>query len=171
MILDLVRTTLHTAITTPIGDGFAALRVPKGLARRLNITFGSPLCSGEELEKRKNARTRLKSLRGGASARNAPRREAATAAAREAAPVMVYFEKERNVRELVRIEELLKAKNIAYTRLDVTGDEATTNFVMREAKCESDDLPVVFVAGVSVGNYAALVAADVSGDLAKAINA
>jgi hypothetical protein len=40
---------------------------------------------------------------------------------------------------------------------------------MREAGCERDDLPVVFVASRPIGNLEALVRADVSGDLARAI--
>jgi hypothetical protein len=160
VILDLVRSTLHQAITTPVGDDFMALRVPKDLARRLNVTFGSPLCSAEDLEKRKNARTRLAKLRGVASK---------TPLAREPAPVMVYFEKDRGTRELARVEELLKAKSIKYQLLDLAGDEATMNFVTRTAGCKDDDLPVVFVAGAAVGDYRKLVEADVSGELAKAI--
>ncbi len=62
------------------------------------------------------------------------------------------------MRELVRIEELLSAKSYAWTRLDVAGDEATLDFVMREAACERDDLPVVFVANRVIGNFEALVA-------------
>ena len=73
------------------------------------------------------------------------------------------------MRELVRIEELLGAKGYAWTRLDVAGDEATLDFVMREAACERDDLPVVFVADRVIGNLEALVRADVSGELAHAI--
>ena len=160
MIIDLVRTTLHTAITTPKGDQFLALRVPKDLARRLNVTFGSPLCAAAELEKRKNARVRLDKLR------TAPVK---VAVEREPAPVMVYFEKDRNPRELGRIEELLKAKAIKYQLLDVAGDEATMAFVTRAASCEEDDLPVVFVAGAAIGPFPRVVEADVSGELAKAI--
>jgi glutaredoxin len=160
VILDLVRTTLHTAITTPKGDSFTAVRVPKDFARRLNITFGSPICSAAELEKRKNARVRLAKLR------TSPVKAAVV---REAAPVMVYFEKDRNARELGRVEDLLKAKGIEYQRLDVAGDEATMAFVTRAAGCKEDDLPVVFVAGSSIGTYPRLVEADVSGELASAI--
>jgi hypothetical protein len=83
--------------------------------------------------------------------------------------VTVYFEKDRNARMLSRIEEALGAKNIAFTKLDVSGDEATMQFVTRTAKCEEDDLPIVFVASTPVGGYEALVAWDVSGELTKAV--
>lgn len=167
MLVDSLRDSLYRVITTPRGDGFAPVRIQKDLARRLNMTLGSPLCSRQESEKRREAARRLAQLRrgdghaGGATANAAPR---------EAAPVMVYFEKDRNVRELGRVEELLAAKSIAFTRLDVRGDEATLDFVMREAKCKEDELPVVFVAGTAIGGYAALVAADVSGELARRVS-
>jgi hypothetical protein len=83
---------------------------------------------------------------------------------------MVYFEKDRGTRERTRIEDLLTSKSIPYQLLDLTGDEATMAFVTRTAGCKDDDLPVVFVAGAPIGGYAALVDADVSGALAKAID-
>ena len=163
MLFDLVRTTLHRAITTPVGEGFAPVRIPKDLARRLNVTLGQPLCSTEQLATRRAADARLDGLR--ATRGQAKKVEAV----KLAAPVMVYFEKDRNARELERVEELLKAKSIVYQRLDVAGDEATMRFVMRTAGCKEDDLPVVFVDGAAIGGYRDLVTADVSGALAKAI--
>ena len=82
----------------------------------------------------------------------------------------IYFEKDRNARELTRIEELLQAKGYAFQKRDVAGDEATLDFVMRTAKCKADELPVVFVSTDPVGNYQALVAADVSGTLAAKVH-
>lgn len=168
MLLDFVRTTLHHAITTPAGDKFPPLRFQKGIARRLNITFGQPLCSKEQLSARRAAEERLAKLRAG-RANGKVATDPATTTTRVAAPVMVYFEKDRNARELGRVEELLKAKAIVYQLLDVAEDEATLKFVMNTAKCEEDDLPIVFVAGAPIGDFRELVAADVSGELAKAI--
>jgi glutaredoxin len=159
-MLDPLRTGLYKIITTPVGDGFLPLRVPKVLARRMNMFFGSPLCSAGELGRRRAAQRRLEDLRAGGENRPLER---------EPAPVTVYFEKDRNARMLSRIEETLTAKKIAFTKLDVSGDEATMQFITRTAKCEEDDLPVVFVASTPVGGYEALVAFDVSGDLAKAV--
>ncbi len=88
---------------------------------------------------------------------------------REPAPVVVYFEKDRNQRLIERVQELLASRGIAYRALDVTGDEATMAFVMREAKCEEDDLPIVYVAGVPVGGYNDLVEWDVSGKLKTSV--
>lgn len=162
-MLDLVRTSLHRVLTTPRGDALLAVRVPKDLARRVNVMLGEPLCSRDELSRRRSARERLEALRGGSAAPADARRE------RAAAPVMVYYERERNARLLGRIEEALEAKGIAYTLLDVAGDETTKDFVMREAKCKEDELPIVFVAGTAIGGYEALVAFDVAGKLEAAV--
>jgi len=158
-MLDPLRTGLHKILTTRVGDDFLPIRAPKVLARRVNMFFGSPLCSAEDLAKRRAARKRLRELRAGD----------ARPIAREPAPVTVYFEKDRNFRMLSRIEETLSAKKIAFTKLDVSGDEAMMQFITRAAKCEEDDLPIVFVASTAVGGYDALVAWDVSGELAKAV--
>lgn len=160
-MLSRLRDVLYRAITTSRGDSLAAIRLPKELARDINITLGTPLAPREELAKRARAGVRLNELRAaGTAARHAP--PAAT-------PVFVYFERDRNVRELGRIEELLAAKGIAWTRLDVAGDEATLSFVTVKAKCEADDLPVVFVADAPIGGYEALVRVDVSGELARLV--
>jgi len=168
---DFVRTSLHRAITTPALDGIPPLRVGKGLARRLNVTLGQPLCSATDLEARRAAEARLAALRTKrADATSRAAHEAPAAAApRVAAPVMVYFEKGRGTRELAKLEDLLKAKAIVYQLLDVAGDEATMTFVTRAAGCKDDDLPVLFVAGTAIGTYNTVVDADVSGTLAKAI--
>ena len=88
---------------------------------------------------------------------------------REPAPVVVYFERDRNQRLIERVRELLEAKQIPFRALDVSGDAATLAFIVREAKCEEDDLPVVFVAGVPVGGFNELVDWDVSGKLQTAV--
>lgn len=88
---------------------------------------------------------------------------------REPAPVVMYFEKDRNQRLIERTRELLDAKQIPFQALDVSGDAATIAFIVREAKCEDDDLPVVFVAGTPVGGYNELVDWDVSGKLKTAV--
>ena len=165
-MLDLVRTSLHRALTTPTGDGFLPVRLPKDLARRFNTLLGEPLCSDAELQRRRQGRAKLEELKktgnsvGTASAVTTPTLQA---------PVMVYFEKDRNARMLGRIQETLDAKQIKYTLLDVAGDAGTRDFVLREAKCKDDDLPIVFVASTPIGGYNDLVDWDVSGRLAKAL--
>jgi hypothetical protein len=166
-MLDQVREALYRAITSPRGDFLLPVRVQKDLARRLNLVLGSPLAPKEELHRRREALSRLASLR---SARGSGGLGVAETQA-EQAPVMVYFEKDRNARELTRLEETLSAKQITYKLLDVAGDEAALDFVMREAHCEKDDLPIVFVAGSAIGGFRKLVEADVSGELHKALYA
>ncbi len=158
-MLDRVKDALYRVMTTPQGDSLAPVRIPKDLARRLNAALGRPLAPLAELEKRERARARLAELR--AAGTTGPARQA------EQAPIVVYFEKDRNVRSVTRIEELLGAKGYTWKRLDVAGDEATIDFVMREAGCEQDDLPIVFVASKVIGPLEALVRADVSGELAR----
>jgi hypothetical protein len=165
-MLDRVRDVLYRAMTASVGDSVAPLRIPIDLARRLNATLGRPLAPLSELEQRGRSRARLAELR---AARGAGR-PAAVATARPGveAPILVYFEKDRNVRELTRIEELLGSRGYAWKRLDVTGDDSTIDFVLLKAGCKRDDLPVVFVADQAIGPFEALVRADVSGDLARA---
>jgi hypothetical protein len=158
-MLERVRDALYRAMTGPAGDALAPVRVPKDLARRLNATLGRPLAPLDELAKRARGRERLAELRaqhgaGAAESKTAP------SAKKVAAPVLVYFEKDVNVRELLRIEELLGAKGHAWTRLDVAGDEATLDFVMRAAECERDDLPVVFVSSPVIGTARGSAAAE-----------
>jgi len=86
-----------------------------------------------------------------------------------AAPVMVYFEREKNQQALEDITQLLSSRGIAYKALDVRGDAATIAFIVREAKCTDDDLPIVFVAATPVGGHEALAAWDASGKLRTAV--
>jgi hypothetical protein len=162
-MLDLVRTSLHRILKSQLGDGLLPVRLPKDLARRANMALGEPLCSAGELSRRRQASQRLAELR-------AQARAGVPTAARPAvqAPVTVYFDKERNARLLGRVKELLDGKAIAYTALEVDG--ATLAFVMREARCKEDDLPIVFVASTPVGGYNELVDWDVSGKLAAALS-
>jgi len=159
-MLERLKATLHQAITTERGDRVAPLRVSKNLARRLNVTLGSPLDSAEGLEARRTAQAKLTELR--AAPAKVERTKVAT-------PITIYAEKGRNARMLARAEELLAGKGYAYRVLDVTDDEATMTFVTRKASCQPEDLPVIFVGPDVLGGYAALVEADVDGSLAKAV--
>lgn len=161
MMIDRVRTSLHRAITSPLGDGFVGVRLPKDLARRANVALGSPLCSKSELERRRKGAAKLEELKRSKAPGSKIERDRAT--------VMIYFEKDRNARMLQRMKDALEAKGFAYTLLDVSGDETTKDFVMREAHVEEDDLPIAFVGGKAIGGYNELVDWDVSGRLAKAV--
>jgi hypothetical protein len=161
-MFDRIRTSIHHVITTPLGDGLLPVRVPKDLARRVNMALGEPICSASELRRRRDARDKLTKLRADAKAG-----KVTTTTETVAAPVIVYYEKDRNARLFGRIKEALEAKSIKYTALEV--DAATKAFVMREAKCREDDLPIVFVATTPIGGYNELVDWDVSGKLAAAV--
>lgn len=115
-------------------------------------------------------RSKLSDIVRGSAPPTAPATKAKAAPRkREPAPVVVYFEKDRNQRLIDRVRELLTSKGIAFQALDVSGDAATIAFVVREAKCEDDDLPIVFIAGAPVGGYNELVDWDVSGKLKTAV--
>jgi hypothetical protein len=126
-----LRDILYRAIVTPKGDSIAPVRIPKDLARRLNTTLGRPLATKEEIARRSKARARLQELRATGPRAARPRVESA--------PVVVYFEEGRHVRELKRIEALLEAKAIAWTRLDVGGDEATRRSYKPTSPASSGD--------------------------------
>lgn len=148
-VTDLVRTGLHRVLKNV------------DLAQRMNAMLGEPICSKEELKRRRDARARLAELRASGAKR--------TPMKREQAPVQVYHEGDRNARLLGRVKELLDSKTVKYTLLDVAGDPATKEFVMLQSKCKEDELPIVFVGGIVVGGYNALVDWEVSGKLAKSL--
>ncbi len=164
-MIDLVRTSLHRVLATPAGDSFLPVRLPKDLARRLNVALGEPICSADELMRRREARAKLEALRHGASSTTP-----SSPAEKIAAPVTIYVDGDRGARFVGRMKELLEAKGIRFTVLDVAGDQTTKDFVMREARCKDDELPVVFVASTPIGGYNDLVDWDVSGRLAKAVH-
>lgn len=165
-MLDLFRTSIHRAITTPFGDKFLPLRVSKDMARRVNAMFSDPICSQAELDRRRAGQAKLDELNKNGG-KPLPGQESKVE--KSQAPVMVYFEKDRNARMLGRIKEMLDAKGVKYTLADVAGDDTARAYVMREAKVKEDDLPIVFVATTPVGGYNELVDWDVSGKLAKAL--
>lgn len=159
-MLNALRTSLHAVISSDKLDSLALVRVPKDIVRRANRVLGSPICSDEEIERRKNARARLEALR------VAPRK---TKTSREPMELVLYMEKDRNHRMFERMKITLDTKSIPYKICDVTGDEATLHFVMNKAKCEADDLPIVFAGPDPIGGYSDLVAWDVDGRLHQAV--
>lgn len=165
-LLDRVRTTAHQGLHSKVGDGLAPVRLSKDVLRRVNVLLGQPVCSADALAARREAEARLDSLR---SARQAGAAPVAAPKARVQAPVTIYFEKDRNPRELARIDELCASKGLVTTRLDVSGDETTLRFVLRTANIEADQLPVVFVGDRAIGTYRMVVDADVSGALDRAL--
>ena len=122
--MDLVRTSIANLLESQIGERFAPVRASRGLAKRLNSLLGDPICGTAELEKRRAAKIRLEALRRSPVVRKETHAQA---------PVMIYFERDGNVRELQRIEELLLARGVSYDKLDVTGDEPSSFLVVLDA--------------------------------------
>ena len=120
IMLDRVRTSLHEAITTSFGDRVAVLRVPKDLARRVNLVLGEPICSAEELERRRKARARLEELK-----KNPQAAASKATEPKVQAPVVLYFERDRNARLFERMKDVLDAKSIKYTLIDVAETRRT----------------------------------------------
>lgn len=69
----------------------------------------------------------------------------------------------------VQVERLLQARDIAYEKVDLTGD--TVGISELSAKTGMFTLPQVFVNGELVGGYTETAAADKSGELAKLVAA
>jgi glutaredoxin len=90
----------------------------------------------------------------------------ATAAAPLQAPVVVYFDG-RDQRTKKKIEELLRARDIAFKELDVTNDEAERSWVVTAAK--SEEFPIVVIAGTPVGGFHELTQLDVQGELKRRV--
>ncbi len=82
------------------------------------------------------------------------------------APVVVYFDG-KDQRSRVKIEELLKARDIVFKLLDVTDDEAERSWVITAAKRE--EFPIVVVAGTPLGGLHELVQLDVQGELKRRV--
>lgn len=143
----------------------ALLQTPRSVLGRLNETFGRPLAPAEELAARRDAQQRLQVLRQTPRAAQGDK----VAAARPQAPLAIYHEADRNLRERSRLTELLESKGWSYRLIDVVGDPAALAFALSRARVKQDDLPVLFVADEAFGTYNEVVAADVAGKLAKSV--
>jgi glutaredoxin len=82
------------------------------------------------------------------------------------APVVVYFDG-KDQRTKKKIEELLRGRDIAFTVLDVTNDEAERSWVVTAAK--SEEFPIVVIAGTAVGGFHELTQLDVQGELKRRV--
>jgi glutaredoxin len=87
-------------------------------------------------------------------------------AAREAAPVVVYFDG-KDHRTKTKVEELLKGRGISFRVLDVSEDESTRSFATTAAK--QSEFPLVFIAGSAVGGLHELMQLDVNGELSRRV--
>jgi glutaredoxin len=89
-----------------------------------------------------------------------------TAAVREQAPVILYFDG-KDHRTKTKMEELLHARDIKFSLLDVGNDEAERSWVITAAK--RDEFPIVVIAGTPVGGLEELTQLDVQGDLKRRV--
>jgi glutaredoxin len=90
----------------------------------------------------------------------------ATAPLQMQAPVVVYFDgKDHRTRK--KIEELLRGRDIVFSVLDVTNDEAERSWVVTAAK--SEEFPIVVIAGTAVGGFHELTQLDVQGELKRRV--
>ena len=138
------------------GDGAIA-----SAARRMNDTLGRPLASSEELADREAFASGY-----GASPAATPA-AAAPVATKEAAPVIVYYFKEKQWRDAGKLTEVLEANAIPYKVVNLDGDEATQAAVRRDARGRGG--PLCFIAGECVGGRTELVNLAGSGELKRRV--
>jgi hypothetical protein len=153
--LDKLRTAGWRAISD--GDGRLA-----SAARKMNDTLGRPLAPEDELADRRAFEHGYAD--GAPAATPAP---AAAAKAPEAAPVIVYYFKDKQWRDAGKLTEVLDANAIPYQMFNLDGDEATQAAVRRDAKGRGG--PLCFIAGECVGGRAELVNLAGSGVLKKKV--
>jgi hypothetical protein len=170
MNMDEVRARAYELLRGSGRDRFLPIRLARGVLVFVNDMAGRPLASKEELEERREYE-RIRAARA-AEAKEKARIDAEKAAAaggkarREAAPVVVYVDG-RSGRDLKRISDVLKGRDIPWTQADVEGDDATRSWVYTTAKV--NELPIVFIAGQPIGGFQELVQADASGELVKMV--
>lgn len=148
-VTDKLRTTVHDVLASDRGDRYKPVKLLREVLGTANDLVGRPFCTQSELEERR-------AVAGGP----------ATGGRREPAPVMLYFDG-KDHRSKKKIEELLKGKEIPFTLLDVTDDEATRSWATTQAK--QLEFPLVFIAGEPVGGLHELTQLDVNGQLARRV--
>ena len=82
------------------------------------------------------------------------------------APVVVYFDG-KDHRTKIKVEELLRSRQIAFQVLDVTDDEAERSWVTTTAK--TSEFPIVVIAGTPVGGLGELTQLDLEGELKRRV--
>ncbi len=148
---DRVRVLLHDALSSERADRWKPVKVLREVLGTANDLAGRPLCSAEELAKRRARR--------GGPVESAP-------AKREPAPVMLYFDG-KDHRTKKKMEELLASREVPFQVLDCTDDEATRSWATAAAK--QPEFPLVFIAGEPVGGLHELTQLDVNGGLRKRV--
>ncbi len=147
-LTDRLRTLVGETLTSTRLDGVKPVRALRLALETANDLAGRPFCTKEELAARQE--------HVGLVVKAAP----------EPAPVVVYFDG-KDHRTKVKVEEILKAKNIVFRTLDVSEDEATRSFASSAAK--GVEFPIVFIAGTAVGGLHELMQIDVNGELTRRV--
>src|SRR6266487_4687006 len=115
-VTDKLRITVADVLASTRGDHYRPVKLLRELLGTANDLGGRPFCSQAELDERRHARAVA----------------TATGGKREAAPVMLYFDG-KDHRTKKKIEELLKSREIPFSVLDVTDDEATRSWATTQA--------------------------------------
>jgi glutaredoxin-related protein len=149
-VTDRVRTLVAGALASEQGNQYKPIRVMREVLGTANDLVGRPFCTAQELAERRGENLAPESA----------------SLAREVAPVMLYVDG-KDQRSKKKIVELLQARDIKFTELDVTEDEATRSWAVTAAK--RDEFPLVFIAGEPIGGLHELTQADVNGILKKKV--
>jgi hypothetical protein len=155
-VLDRVRAAGWRALS---GNGAVAEK-----ARALNERLGRPLASPEELADRQAFADGYTAT--SAAAPSGRPAAAPASAAREPAPVIVYF-LDKQKRDVPRLTEILDTQHIRYKPMSLEEDPAALAAVRRDSG--GYRLPVVFIAGDCVGGRVELVNLAASGELKKKV--
>jgi glutaredoxin len=149
VITEKLRALVHQGLQEGQSDGPLVRRV-REVANTVNDLLGKPI--------RAQDASAPQSAAGGPAV--------VTPLVREQAPVILYFDG-KDQRTKTKMEELLKARDIKFSLLDVTNDEAERSWVITAAKRE--EFPIVVVAGTAVGGFEELTQLDVQGDLKRRV--
>ncbi|HET6280518.1 MAG TPA: glutaredoxin domain-containing protein [Polyangia bacterium] len=131
------------------------VRHARNLVSIVNELVGQPLCSAEELARRRERRKPVVVTTTETRAAVTPQ-----------APVLVYFDG-KDHRTKIKVEQLLRDREIQFQVLDVTDDEAERSWVSTAAK--TSEFPIVVIAGTPVGGLAELTQLDLEGELKRRV--
>jgi glutaredoxin len=148
VITEKLRALVNQGLQESASDGPLVRRV-REVANTVNDLLGKPIRSQDAMEDHS----------AGAGA-------VVTPAVREQAPVILYFDG-KDHRTKTKVEELLNAREIKFSLLDVANDEAERSWVITAAKRE--EFPIVVIAGTPVGGFEELTQLDVQGDLKRRV--
>jgi len=166
---DELRSKAYQQLRGQTGNKFMPVRFVRGTMTIVNDLLGRPLAPREELEERrayeKSRQERIAAHEAKLAAVAATPAKVA-APAQETAPVIVYTDAQSH-RDLKRIADVFKGRGIPFTELSIVEDLATRSWVETQAKTK--EFPVVFVGGVPVGGFDALVQLDVKGELVRLV--